>query len=345
MSAEPAGRVVHAAGGMWRGGKKLPLPGSAAEIEQALADDEDAQAWMFLPRSDAAALRPASGRLGLDALAVEDLVNPREGIKAEWVNRTLVAVLPVASYDPTAAELDLRTVALVADGRLMIVLADSDLRPRLAKALSAAPLTTLGIPAAVHAVLDVSVNSCAASLRELTESVEALSEKIFQDRPFTRAEQLQAYRLRRALGRLRRTSNPLSDVCSDLANAAGRRAGQEPDPDDPAETLLGVRSSREFSDVADHAKHVAELGLALREEVASMYETNLSLADVRLNTVMKKLAGWGAIIAVPTLITGFLGMNVDYPGFGTVTGFVVAAVVLLAIPAALFLVFRRKDWL
>lgn len=38
-------------------------------------------------------------------------------------------------------------------------------------------------------------------------------------------------------------------------------------------------------------------------------------------------------------------MNVDYPGFGTVTGFVVAAVVLLAIPAALFLVFRRKDWL
>ncbi len=76
-----------------------------------------------------------------------------------------------------------------------------------------------------------------------------------------------------------------------------------------------------------------------------MYETNLALADVHLNTVMKKLSGWAAIIAVPTLITGFMGMNVPYPGYGTTTGFVVAAAVIVVAVISLYVMLRRKDWL
>ncbi len=34
-----------------------------------------------------------------------------------------------------------------------------------------------------------------------------------------------------------------------------------------------------------------------------------------MNDTTKKLTGWAAIIAVPTLITGFFRMNVPYPGF------------------------------
>ena len=52
----------------------------------------------------------------------------------------------------------------------------------------------------------------------------------------------------------------------------------------------------------------------LREMLNSAFETNLALSDVHLNMIMKKLSAWAAIIAVPTLITGFMGMNVPYPG-------------------------------
>ena len=45
-------------------------------------------------------------------------------------------------------------------------------------------------------------------------------------------------------------------------------------------------------------------------------ETNLSSRDYRQNQVMKKVTSWAAIIAVPTLITGYYGMNVPYPGSG-----------------------------
>jgi magnesium transporter len=50
---------------------------------------------------------------------------------------------------------------------------------------------------------------------------------------------------------------------------------------------------------------------------------------------------WAAIIAVPTLITGFFGMNVPYPGFAEKAG--LAAIALAAL--VLYLIFKRKDWL
>ena len=79
--------------------------------------------------------------------------------------------------------------------------------------------------------------------------------------------------------------------------------------------------------------------------LTSAFETNLALADVHLNMIMKKLSAWAAIIAVPTLITGFIGMNVPYPGFGQGGGFVVALVVMVVAVVTLFVLFRRSDWL
>ena len=60
---------------------------------------------------------------------------------------------------------------------------------------------------------------------------------------------------------------------------------------------------------------------------------------------MKKLTGWAAIIAVPTLITGFVGMNVGFPFVGTAYGFWIYLVIMLAAALVLYLTFKRKDWI
>jgi magnesium transporter len=60
---------------------------------------------------------------------------------------------------------------------------------------------------------------------------------------------------------------------------------------------------------------------------------------------VKRVGSWAAIIAVPTLITGYYGMNVPYPGSGTTTGVVVSAALAVGIPTGLFLYFRHRDWL
>ena len=69
-----------------------------------------------------------------------------------------------------------------------------------------------------------------------------------------------------------------------------------------------------FSDLYDHAIRAAEWSESLRDMLTSIFETSLSLQDARLNTVMKKLTAWAAIIAIPTAVTGWFGQNVPYPG-------------------------------
>ena len=102
---------------------------------------------------------------------------------------------------------------------------------------------------------------------------------------------------------------------------------------------------RRFADVADHARHAADGTNGLREMLTSAFETNLALSDVHLNMIMKKLSAWAAIIAVPTLITGFFGMNVPYPGFGRGEGFVIGLVVMVSAVITLYVLFKRSDWL
>jgi magnesium transporter len=74
-------------------------------------------------------------------------------------------------------------------------------------------------------------------------------------------------------------------------------------------------------------------------------EANLSLRDYRQNLVMKKVSSWAAIVAAPTLVTGYYGMNVPFPGSGETSGVVVSALLAVGVSLYLYWLFRRRDWL
>jgi magnesium transporter len=100
-----------------------------------------------------------------------------------------------------------------------------------------------------------------------------------------------------------------------------------------------------YQDVYDQARRAAEWTDSLRDLVSSILETNLTIQGNRLNIITKKVTGWAAIIAVPTLITGFFGMNVPYPGFGHRAGLAASTAAIALTGLILYLVFKRKDWL
>ena len=84
---------------------------------------------------------------------------------------------------------------------------------------------------------------------------------------------------------------------------------------------------------------------SLRDLVTTILETNLTIQSNRMNVITKKVTSWAAIIAVPTFVTGFYGMNVPYPGFSRQAGFVISVVVMIIAAITLWVVFKRKDWL
>jgi magnesium transporter len=100
-----------------------------------------------------------------------------------------------------------------------------------------------------------------------------------------------------------------------------------------------------YQDVYDHVLRAADWTDSLRDLVTTILETNLTIQGNRMNIITKKVTSWAAIIAVPTFVTGFYGMNVPYPGFSEKTGFIISVAFMLVAGVVLYFVFKVKDWL
>jgi magnesium transporter len=101
-----------------------------------------------------------------------------------------------------------------------------------------------------------------------------------------------------------------------------------------------------YQDVYDHVLRAADWTDSLRDLVSTILETNLTIQGNRMNLIMKKVTSWAAIAAVPTVVTGYYGMNVlTYPHAGSTTGGVLALAFSILGVAGLYVMFRRRDWL
>jgi magnesium transporter len=100
-----------------------------------------------------------------------------------------------------------------------------------------------------------------------------------------------------------------------------------------------------YQDVYDHVLRATEWTESLRDLVTTILETNLTIQGNRMNVITKKVTSWAAIIAVPTFVTGFYGMNVPYPGFARTWGVLAALGIMVVVAGALYVAFRRRDWL
>ena len=109
--------------------------------------------------------------------------------------------------------------------------------------------------------------------------------------------------------------------------------------------LIPVRLDSESQDLNDRPLRTAEWSESLREMMSSVFETNVSPADARLNIVVHRLTAGAAIVAVPTAITGYFGQTLMFPGYGTTTGIAISLLLIIGLCAGLWAVFKRKRWL
>ncbi|WP_037568680.1 magnesium transporter CorA family protein [Phaeacidiphilus oryzae] len=189
-----------------------------------------------------------------------------------------------------------------------------------------------GVGFLLHGLLDVLVDGHFVAVRELDDRIEDLEDLLFsEDSREARDVQRHSFALRKSLVRLRRVALPMREMVNTLIR---RDLHLVADPMVPY-----------YQDVYDHVLRVAEWTDSLRDMVGSVMETNLTIQGNRMNLIMKKLAGWASIVAVPTAVTGFYGQNVPYPGFGTHWGFLASCLVTVGISVGLYLVFRRRDWI
>jgi magnesium transporter len=311
------------------------------EFAAALEADPRAIGVIELARSHAFHLG-TSGELGLDRLAIEDLGSDSERSRLDLVGDLVVVLTRTLRLDQGGDDVVKRPLGLLVGPRLFAVVEDDTEFGALTELLrtSCPRLAADGTAGLLHAVLDHLVDDYTVVLTELENRADALAEALFGEKPMDRAQQLDAFRLRRSLTQVRRVVEPMSDVTGKLTRAAESTDG------DALDRLIPQHLQRDFADVDDHVEHAADILDGQRDVLSSLYETSLSLADVRLNTVMKKLSAWAAIIAVPTFFASIWGMNFEHmPELGLRFGYPLALVTMFIATTLLYRFFKRIKWL
>lgn len=183
----------------------------------------------------------------------------------------------------------------------------------------------------LYAIMDFIVDRYFPVVDDMENDLETIEDKIFKEKP-SRATTEQIYQLKRELLEVKRAVSPLVDICNRLMRFDIKS--------------ISVETHPYFRDIYDHVVRINEMVDNTRELLNTALEANFSLISISQNDTSKKFAGWAAIIAVPTMVAGFWGMNFRViPETQSEYGFY--SIILGTIAACIFLyvLFRRSGWL
>ena len=83
-----------------------------------------------------------------------------------------------------------------------------------------------------------------------------------------------------------------------------------------------------------------------RELLNTALEANFSLISISQNETSKKFAGWAAILAVPTMVAGFYGMNFKFmPELNMHYAYPIVIACTISVCIFIYYRFRKAGWL
>ena len=314
----------------WRDGKVIAENFPASEVSDHL--DSGDVVWLDICTPEEEDLKLIADELGLEPLAVEDAISEHERAKLDRYPHHLFLNAYTTRFDDgdiVTGEVS----AFITHQALVIVRQNDELDvDELVSRWDANPeLATGGVAYLLHALLDLIVDQHFAAIQALDDEVEDLEDLLFEDGPADRTIQRRSFQLRKSLVLLRRVVLPMREIVNTLMRRDLKVVPEELTP--------------YFQDVYDHVLRATEWTEGLRDLVANVMDTRIALQGNRMNEVMKKVTSWAAVIAVPTAVTGFYGMNVPYPGFSERWGWWASLVIVILTSSGLYAVFKKREWL
>jgi len=189
----------------------------------------------------------------------------------------------------------------------------------------------LGPGAALHGLVDAVVDRLFPEVDSLEDRLDRIEQTIFDATTDRRAAAEKLYELKRDTMCVRRAVTPLVEVCGRML------AHKHP--------IFREELRPYFRDVLDHVTRIDESLDSLRDMENSATQTNLSLITLAESEVTKKLAGWGAILMVPSIVGTIYGMNFKHmPELDWAYGYPAAIGLMIAGSIALWAFFRRIRW-
>lgn len=317
---------------LYRGGKIVKENFPVADISDHTGES-GCTVWADFTSPSQADLAAIEEELGLHRLAVEDALHDFQRPKLDRYDTHLFLAAYAVTLDTDTGELSTTEVKAFITPHALVTVHEPafDIDSVVARWGNDTDLASHGIGFLLWGLLDVIVDGHFDTVQLLDSQIESLEDALFDEVPREQEVQKRSFELRKSLVLLRRVVLPMREV----VNTVLRRDLQTIDP-----AMMPY-----FQDVYDHVLRATEWTESLRDLVTTILETNISIQGNRMNMIMKKVTSWAAIIAVPTAITGFFGQNLAFAGFGTAWGLWMSVVLIVVVSGALYLVFKKRDWL
>ena len=289
--------------------------------------------WIGLHEPSEEVLSHVQQEFNLHELAVEDAHLAHQRPKVELYADSIFVVLRTAQMKQNHHTEFGETHFFVGNNFIVVVRHGSNVpyTEVRARCESTPELMQKGQGFVLYAVMDFIVDRYFPVVQDLEQELEAIEAKIFKERP-SRETTEQIYDLKRELLEVKRAVSPLIDICNRLMRFDIKCISEETRP--------------YFRDVYDHVIRINEMVDNTRELLNSAMEANFSLITIAQSDVSKKFAGWAAIIAVPTMVAGFYGMNFKFmPELEWHYGYFAVVFVTLCLCTTLYFLFKRSGWL
>ncbi len=289
--------------------------------------------WVALKDPDDAELNVMQAEFDLHELAMEDARHGHQRPKIEEYGPVLFAVLQIPFIE--GAELKVGEVSVFA-GPNFVLSVRRGVEPGFAAVRERTErepdLLQHGSGFVFYAIMDNVVDRYFPLVDALEVELENIEQRIFADTSSSRENAAALYELKHRSMVVRHAVEPLIEATHKLYG--GRVPG------------VCVGTQEYFRDIYDHLLRVSQQLDGLRDMVITAMSVNTSMISLQYNEVMKNLAAYAALIAVPTLIAGIYGMNFDkMPELKWQYGYLFAICTMVLIDGLLVRRFRRIGWL
>jgi magnesium transporter len=254
--------------------------------------------WIDIADAEQSMLAKLGEELGLHELAVEDALTTHQRPKLEEYGDHLFISAKTAqlleghiSFGEVHFFAGPNFVAAVRHGPSLTFARVRDRLASVKNGLSA------GSPLALYLLLDLIVDHYRPALESIHDRFRTLENVLLTD-ALDRDDLEKLYNVKRELNALRDAAEPMHGIVQDLIRLH---------PEFVTRELKAY-----YRDVYDHAIRVTSAIDMLRLNASDAMQFHLASLTIQQNESVQKLAGWGAILAVPTVVFSLYGMNFDW---------------------------------
>lgn len=311
----------------WRHERLDELEPTAEAVRAAFAE-QDTLLWVDLQSPRPSILTEIAGCLGLHPLIVEDIIERNQRAKAELTGEVIHLVMFALLYD---AELDEVEIDIVLGRRFLLTTHPPEWDPHTAAHLRQGIGMYLreGPDYLLWAIVDALVDGYFPIFDRLGDEIDELQDDVLERPSRLLVERL--FQARRDLLTIRHAIAPEREIFNQLTNRS----------------LTLIREARTiyFRDVYDHLIRLTDELDNHREMVSTTLDAYLSAVNNNLSEVMKRLTSITAILAGIGAAAGIFGMSEAHTVRSEDPSFWFVTLGVLGIGVALYIYFRRIDWI